>query len=394
MPRKLCTGNYVAGYTLASAGEANRFARGCVAGGYPITPQTEIMEFLRGFKFTKGIVQAVESEHSAMGMCIGASLAGARSFTASSSNGLAYMTENVFMAGFCRLPIVMVAVNRALGPPWNIWVDQGDTLALRDAAWLHLYCESHQDVADTILLAFRVAEDKRVLLPAIVAYDGFIISHTSTGVDLPEQDQIDRFLPACQVPRRLDHDRPIMVGAMITPEDTAAHRLELEETMQRVPAVLEEAREEFRAVFGRLPDGALTGYRLEDAETVLVASNSIASTVRGVVDARRERGEKVGLLKVKLFRPFPRAEIVRMLRNARRVGVIDRNISPGSGGIFWLEMCGTLRHRPDVLLQGYLTGLGGGDVVPTIIEDIIDDLRQRTEPGEPAWKVPAYEKMF
>lgn len=394
MPRKLCTGNYVAGYTLASAGEANRFARGCVAGGYPITPQTEIMEFLRGFKFTKGIVQAVESEHSAMAMCIGASLAGARSFTASSSNGLAYMTENVFMAGFCRLPIVMVAVNRALGPPWNIWVDQGDTLALRDAAWLHFYCESHQDVADTTLLAFRVAEDKRILLPAIVAYDGFIISHTSTGVDLPEQEEIDRFLPACEVPRRLDHDRPIMVGAMVTPEDTAAHRLELEETMQRVPAVLEEAREEFRSVFGRLPDGAVTGYRLDDAETVLVASNSIASTVRGVVDARRERGEKVGLLKVKLFRPFPRAEVARMLGNARRVGVIDRNISPGSGGIFWLEMCGTLMQRPDLILQGYLTGLGGGDVVPTIIEDIVDDLTLRTEPGPPAWKVPAYAKMF
>lgn len=394
MPRKLCTGNYVAGYTLAAAGEANRFARGCVAGGYPITPQTEIMEFLRGFKFTKGIVQAVESEHSAMAMCIGASLAGARSFTASSSNGLAYMTENVFMAGYCRLPIVMVAVNRALGPPWNIWVDQGDTLALRDTAWLHLYCESHQDVADTILLAFRVSEDKRILLPAMVAYDGFIISHTSTGVDLPEQEQIDRFLPLCEAPPRLDHQRPIMVGAMITPEDTAAHRLELEETMRRVPAVLEEARAEFQSVFGRLPDGALTGYRLEDADTVLIASNSIASTVRTVVDARREQGQKVGLLKVKLFRPFPRCEVSQMLGRARRVGVIDRNVSPGSGGIFWLEMCGALVRRPDVILQGYLTGLGGGDVVGATIEDILDDLQHRTEPGEPVWKVPAYEKMF
>jgi len=394
MPRKLCTGNYVAGYTLASGGEANRLARGCVAGGYPITPQTEIMEYLRGFNFTKGIVQAVESEHSAMGMCIGASLAGARSFTASSSNGLAYMTENVYMAGFLRLPIVMVAVNRALGPPWNIWVDQGDTLALRDTAWLHFYCESHQDVADTILLAFRIAEDKRILLPAIVAYDGFVISHTSTGVDLPEQEQIDRFLPLSDAPRRLDHDRPVMVGAMITPEDTAAHRLELEETMRRVPEVLEEARTEFRSVFGRLPDGALTGYRLEDADTVLVASNSIASTVRGVVDARRERGEKIGLLKVKLFRPFPRAEIVRMVGNARRVGVIDRNVSPGSGGIFWLELCGALRERSGAILQGYLTGLGGGDVVPSIVEEILDDLAKRTCSGEPAWKVPAYEKMF
>jgi len=394
MPRKLCTGNYVAGYTLASAGEANRLARGCVAGGYPITPQTEIMEYLRGYHFTKGIVQAVESEHSAMAMCIGASMAGARAFTASSSNGLAYMTENVFMAGYCRLPIVMVAVNRALGPPWNIWVDQGDTLALRDAAWLHFYCESHQEVADTILLAFRVSEHSDILLPSIVAYDGFIISHTSTGVDLPDQEKIDRFLPPYQAHPRLNHERPHMVGAMVTPEDTAAHRLELAETMERVPRVFEQAREEFQTVFGRVPDGAVTGYRLEDAETVLVASNSIASTVRGVVDERRERGEKVGLLKIKLFRPFPRAQIRKALERARRVGVIDRNISPGSGGIFWLELCGALMARPDILLQGYLTGLGGGDVTPPIIEGILEDLKQRTAPGEPAFKVQAYAKMY
>ncbi|HXK62053.1 MAG TPA: pyruvate ferredoxin oxidoreductase [Acidobacteriota bacterium] len=394
MARKLCTGNYVAGYTLASAGEANRFARGCVAGGYPITPQTEIMEYLRSYKFTKGIVQAVESEHSAMGMCIGASLAGARSFTASSANGLAYMTENVYMAGYCRLPIVMVAVNRALGPPWNIWVDQGDTLALRDTAWLHFYCESHQDVADTILLAFRVSEDPRILLPSIVAYDGFIISHTSTGVDLPEQEQIDRFLPPFQAAPRLDHNRPIMVGAMVTPEDTAAHRVELAETMNRVPSVFDQARDEFKSVFGRLPDGAITGYCLDDAETVLIASNSIASTVRGVVDERRQAGEKVGLLKIKMFRPFPRAAVAKALANVRRVGVIDRNVSVGSGGIFWLEVCGALRSRKEILLQGYMTGLGGGDVTPSIIEDILEDLKQRTEPAEPIFKVQAYEKMY
>jgi pyruvate/2-oxoacid:ferredoxin oxidoreductase alpha subunit len=304
------------------------------------------------------------------------------------------MTENVYMAGYCRLPIVMVAVNRALGPPWNIWVDQGDTLALRDTAWLHFYCESHQDVADTILLAFRVSEDPRILLPSIVAYDGFIISHTSTGVDLPEQEQIDRFLPPFQAAPRLDHNRPIMVGAMVTPEDTAAHRVELAETMNRVPGVFDQARDEFKSVFGRLPDGAITGYCLDDAETVLIASNSIASTVRGVVDERRQAGEKVGLLKIKMFRPFPRAAVAKALANVRRVGVIDRNVSVGSGGIFWLEVCGALRSRKEILLQGYMTGLGGGDVTPSIIEDILEDLKQRTEPAEPIFKVQAYEKMY
>ncbi|MFQ5463394.1 MAG: pyruvate ferredoxin oxidoreductase, partial [Phycisphaerae bacterium] len=163
MAKTLATGNHAAGHTLALAGEANRDARGCCAGAYPITPQTEIIEYLRAFSFSKGRVVAVESEHSAMGVCIGASLSGARAFTASSSNGLAYMVENVFAAGYYRLPIVMIAVNRTLGPPWNIWVDQGDSLMLRDAPWLQFYCDSHQDLVDTILVAFRVAEDERVM---------------------------------------------------------------------------------------------------------------------------------------------------------------------------------------------------------------------------------------
>ncbi|MEK7730312.1 MAG: pyruvate ferredoxin oxidoreductase, partial [Planctomycetota bacterium] len=220
MARALVTGNYAAGYAIARAGEANRNARGCAGGAYPITPQTEIIEFLRGFEFTKGRVVPVESEHSAMGVCIGASLAGARAFTASSSNGLAYMTENVFAAGYYRLPIVMIAVNRTLGPPWNIWVDQGDSLALRDAAWLQFYTESHQDLVDTILLAFRVAEDERILLPAMVAMDGFLTSHTQMGVELPEQELVDRYLPSCKIPHRLRTDHPTTVGGLTWPRET------------------------------------------------------------------------------------------------------------------------------------------------------------------------------
>jgi pyruvate/2-oxoacid:ferredoxin oxidoreductase alpha subunit len=384
MPRILCNGNYAAGYTLALSGEANRHARGCAAGGYPITPQTEILEFLRGFRFTKGRIQAVESEHSAMGLCIGASLAGARTFTASSSNGLAYMAENVFSAGYSRLPIVMVAVNRTLGPPWNIWVDQGDTLALRDAAWLHFYCESHQDVADTILLAFRVAEDPRVLLPAMVAYDGFLISHTAMAVELPEQEQVDRFLPHCSVPHRLDHAHPRTVGAMISPEDTFAHRHELEQAMSAVPGVLREALAEFEEVFGRRPDDGLTSYETADAESVLLVSNSMASTVRDVVREQRAKGRKVGMVKMKLFRPFPRNELRKVIGSATRVGVLDRNVSPGSGGIFWQEVRASLSDSA-LVVQNYLVGLGGGDVTPAMIGDIIRDLEGRSQAGEPAW---------
>ena len=219
----LVTGNHAAGHALALAGEANRTARGCCGGAYPITPQSEIIEFLRAFPFTKGSIVPVESEHSAMGVCIGASLAGARSFTASSANGLAYMNENIFAAGYYRLPIVLIGVNRTLGPPWNIWVDQGDTLALRDAAWMQFYCESHQDLVDTILVAFRVAEDHRVLLPAIVAEDGFVLSHTQMVVDLPEQALVDRYLPPCDVPHRLSFEHAATIGGLTWPRETETY---------------------------------------------------------------------------------------------------------------------------------------------------------------------------
>jgi pyruvate/2-oxoacid:ferredoxin oxidoreductase alpha subunit len=380
--RTLVTGNHAAGRTLALAGEANREARGAVCGAYPITPQTEIIEVLRAFDFTKGRVVPVESEHSAMAVCIGGALAGARTFTASSANGLAYMAENVFAAGFYRLPIVMIGVNRTLGPPWNIWTDQGDTLALRDAAWMQFYTESHQDLVDTILVAFRVAEDHRVLLPALVAEDGFVLSHTQMVVDIPEQEQVDAYLPHCDLPHRLK-GKGLTVGGMTFPHETEQHRFEIQAAMERVPEVLGEALDAFEKVFGRRPHGALSAEHTEDAETVLVACNTMARTLRTVVQARRKRGEKVGMIKAKMFRPFLRREFVRAIGSAKRVGVLDRNHSPGSGGVFWGEIAASLQSRQDVLLQDYLVGLGGGDVTPDLLSDILDDLNKRESAGEP-----------
>ncbi|MFQ5429185.1 MAG: pyruvate ferredoxin oxidoreductase [Phycisphaerae bacterium] len=386
MARALVSGNHAAGHTLAAAGEANHPARGCAAGAYPITPQSEIIEFLRGFEFTKGRVVPVESEHSAMAVCIGAALAGARTFTASSSNGLAYMTENVFAAGYYRLPVVMIAVNRTLGPPWNIWVDQGDSLMLRDAPWLQFYVESHQDLVDTILLAFRVAEDERVMLPAMVAMDGFVTSHTQMVVDLPEQDLVNRYLPHCCVPHRLRTDHPVTFGGLTWPRETEHHRIEIQQAMDRVPQVLTEAIDEFETVFGRRPAGELSAEHTEDAETILIACNTMARTLRGVVEARRAKGERVGMVKARLFRPFPREAFRRAIGRARRVGVLDRNHSPGSGGIFWQEIAASLKGIPGLVLQDYLVGLGGGDVTPKIIEEILDDLNGRDHEVAPIWK--------
>ena len=239
MNMQLVTGNHAAGYSISIAGEANRNARGIVCGIYPITPQTEIVEYVARFPFSKGKVIPVESEHSAMGVCIGAALNGARTFTASSSNGLAYMAENVMVAAFYRLPIVMAAVNRTLGPPWNIWADQGDSLLFRDFAWIQLYCNSNQDVADTSLLAFRLAEDPRILLPVMVCMDAFIVSHTSMETELATQEQADRFLPPCEVPQHLDSGHPVTVGGMALPQETLTHRLDLDEAMRQVPQALE-----------------------------------------------------------------------------------------------------------------------------------------------------------
>jgi len=386
MARALVTGNHAAGHALALAGEANRISRGCCGGAYPITPQTEIIEFLRGFKFTKGRIVPVESEHSAMGVCIGAALGGARAFTASSSNGLAYMVENIFAAGYYRLPIVMIAVNRTLGPPWNIWVDQGDSLMFRDAAWIQFYADSHQDLVDTILLAFRVAEDKRILLPVLVAMDGFVTSHTQMVVELPEQEQVDKYLPPCEVPHRLRHDHPVTMGGMVWPRETAHHRREIQNSMDQVAVVLDEAIGEFSKVFGRRPTGVLEAEFTEDADTVLIACNTMARTLRRAVQARRDRGERVGMIRAKLFRPFPRQEMLRAIGRARRVGVLDRNHSAGSGGIFWQEIAATLQGRADVILQDYLVGLGGGDVTPEIIDDVIDDLARRDRAAQPIWQ--------
>ncbi len=385
MGMQLVTGNHAAGHSMSRAGEANRGARGCVCGIYPITPQTEIVEYVARFPFSRGRVIPVESEHSAMGVCIGAAMNGARAFTASSSNGLAYMAENVMVASFYRLPVVMAVVNRTLGPPWNIWADQGDSLMFRDFAWAQFYCDTIQDVADTTLLAFRVAEDPRVLLPVMVCMDGFILSHTSMEVELAEQEQVDRFLPPCEIPHHLDNAHPFTTAGMTMPNETLAHRVDLAEAMAQVPAVFEEHRARFGEVFGREVSGAVTAYRVEDAESVFITSGTISTTVRDVVDERRARGERVGMIRIKMFHPFPADEVRRLCAGARRVGVLDRNYAAGSGGIFWKEVLVALGCRGGLLVQGYLTGVGGVDVLPATVHGVMDDLAARESAGPPAW---------
>jgi pyruvate/2-oxoacid:ferredoxin oxidoreductase alpha subunit len=311
---------------------------------------------------------------------MGFALAGARTFTASSSNGLAYMTENVFAAGFYRLPIVMMAVNRTLGPPWNLWADHGDTMALRDAGWIQLYCEDNQEVADSILAAYRLGEDRRVLLPVLVCQDAFILSHTMMMTDLPDQETVDRFLPPLDLPHRLT-DRPRVVGGLDYPRQTEGHRMQHVDAMNAVPHVYREVQSAFADTFGRALADPVVPYRMDDAEVVLVSMGTMASTVRLAVDAARERGVRVGALRVRMFRPLPEESLCRQLAGRKRVGILDRNLCPGLGGILWGEARGLAAEG--AVVQNYLAGVGGGDVRPEHIGRVLDDLCARERAGEP-----------
>jgi len=386
MSLQVITGNHAAGYALSSAGEANRTARGVACGIYPITPQTEIVEYVARFPFSKGRVVPVESEHSAMAVSIGASANGARAFTASSANGLAYMAENIMVAGYYRLPIVMVAVNRTLGPPWNIWADQGDTLMLRDFAWLQFYCETNQEVLDTTLLAFKLAEDRRILLPVMTCMDAFIVSHTQTETDLPEQEGVDRFLPDLDLPHRMHPDEARTLGGLTWPHEDLSMRLEIDEAMKRVPQVYQECRKDFIDIFGRDPGDVIQTFDTDDAELILVASGSMATTAREVVRQRRTAGEKIGLVKLKMYRPFPELALREACQSATKLAVLDRNYAAGAGGVFWQDTRAAFQgHRDDLLIQNYLTGLCGGDVTPAVIDDILADIAARSEVGDPVW---------
>ena len=351
--------------------EAVRLARVQVMSAYPITPQTHIVEALSEF-CADGTMDArficVESEHSAMAAVIGASTGGVRTFTATSSHGLALMHELLHWASAARLPIVMAEVNRALGPGWNIWMDQTDSLAQRDTGWIQLYCEDGQDVFDTTIQAFRLAET--VNLPVMVVLDAFFLSHTYEPVDVADQETVDQFLPPFSPRIQIDPENPCAIGQMAPPAVYMEMRRDIQRAMETVPGRFEEVVDEFAAIFGR-KHGAMEPVLCEDAPIVMVVSGTVASTCRQVVDDLRLRGEKVGMLKIKMFRPTPVELLRKILGPVQKVAVVDRNFSFGASGIFAQEiraaLCNQLR-RP--LVFDYIVGLGGRDVTPDTLEEI------------------------
>ena len=351
--------------------EAVRLARVQVMSAYPITPQTHIVEALSEY-CAEGTMNArficVESEHSAMAAVIGAASGGVRTFTATSSQGLALMHELLHWASAARLPIVMAEVNRALAPGWNIWMDQTDSLAQRDTGWIQLYCEDGQDVLDTTLQAFRLAES--VNLPVMVVLDAFFLSHTFEPVDVPDQETVDRFLPAFAPRIRLDISNPCAFGQMAGPAVYMEMRHDIQKAMQQVPAIFERIEAEYAARFNRRY-GPVEPVQCDDAEIIMVVTGTAASTCRQVIADLRRQGEKAGMLKLRMFRPFPTELMRRILGPARKVAVVDRNFSFGASGIFAQEiraaLCNSNGHPP---VLGYIAGLGGRDVPPETLAQI------------------------
>lgn len=367
--------------------EAVRLARVQVVSAYPITPQTHIVERISEF-CAGGTLDArflrVESEHSALAALIGASSSGVRTFTATSSQGLAFMHELLHWASGARLPIVMAEVNRALAPGWNIWTDQTDSLAQRDTGWIQLYCEDGQEVLDTTIQAFCLAE--RVNLPVMVVLDAFFLSHTYEPVDVPAQEDVDRFLPPFHPVFRLDTEHPCAFNQLATPNVYMEMRYSIQQAMESAREAFARIEDSFNDIFGRRY-GSMEAVGTEDAEIILVTSGTVTSTARLVMEDLRSKGVKVGLLKVKLFRPFPREEIRRAVSGVSRIAVVDRNFSFGASGIFAQEVRAALcnvHDRPTVF--GYVCGLGGRDVTTDLLAEIVQRTRNATGPDpEDVW---------
>ncbi len=363
--KKVIMGNHAVSYGVRASDVK-------VISAYPITPQTQVVELLSEM-CANGEIEAkfimVESEHSAMTACVGASAAGARTFTATSSQGLLLMHEILHWAVGARLPIVLANINRAVGPPWSIWTDQNDSLSQRDVGWLQIYCESNQETQDTIIQAFKIAE--RVKLPVMLVLDAFFLSHTFEIVDILEAEQVRPFLPPYVADKQVDVTESHSFGNLAAPDGYMELRYMIQKAMEESREVIREVDEEFGKHFGR-SYGLVKPYRCDDAETILVTSGTVASTTRAVIDQMREEGIKIGSLKIRVFRPFPFEEVFDTLSKAKRVAVIDRNISFGHHGIFFQEVKSALYGRTDIPIVGYITGLGGRDVTPAVIREIAD----------------------
>jgi pyruvate ferredoxin oxidoreductase alpha subunit len=346
--------------------EAAKLCRPEVVSAYPITPQTHIVERLAEM-VADGELDAeylcVDSELSALSVCLGSSAAGSRVYSATSSQGLLLMAEVVFNVAGMRQPIIMSIANRALGAPLSIWNDQQDSISLRDAGWFQLYGEDVQEMTDQHFIAYKAAEQHDVLIPGFVCFDGFILSHTYEPVDIPTQEEIDAFLPPYVPYNKLDAKAPLSMGMYATPDYYHEFRYETDQALLRAGDAISAAGKEFGEMFGRDYSGHTESYRMDDADVAFIAMGSICGTIKDAIDEMRADGIKAGLVKIRTYRPFPAAEIAKALTGVPKVAVIEKNISLGSAmkGAVGPEVKDAVTGT-GIDVYSYVTGLGGRDI--------------------------------
>lgn len=357
-----------------------------VVAAFPITPSTEIPQYFSTF-VSNGSVDtefvAVESEHSAMSACIGAEAAGARAMTATSANGLSLMWEMIYIASSLRLPIVMSLVNRAVSGPLNIHNDHSDAMGVRDAGWIMLFSENNQEAYDNLLMAHRIAEHKDVMLPLMVCQDGFITSHSIENIELLEDDKVKEFVGKYNPEHYLLNGKePMAIGPLDVQTYLFEHKYQQANAMRNAKKVVKEVSEEFEKLTGR-KYSFFEEYKLDDAEIAIVCMNSTAGTTKYVVDTLREKGVKAGLLKVRMFRPFPACEIAEALSHLKAVAVMDKADSlNGAGGALFEDVTSAMYvNKKQVPMLSYVYGIGGRDTTSYDIESVFTDLQKVAETG-------------
>lgn len=371
MAKKFLSGNEAFAYGI-------RLARPQVISAYPITPQTIVVEKLSEMVEDGSLNSEfihVESEHSALSCAMGASSVGARAFTATSSQGLLYMAECLTYAAGGRFPIVMMNANRSTALPWNIYGDQRDSISQLDSGWIQAYAENAQEALDLALMSYYIAEHKDVSTPYMANLDGFVLTHTYEVVDVPTAEQADKFLPKYETQNKLDLDNPRNLAFSAGPDLNTAFKYKEHMGLLNVKNVVAEAEEKFADIFGRQYSGLVEGYRIDDAEHILITLGSISGLVREVVDKLRDQGKKVGLLRLRYIRPFPNEEVAEAVKNAKSLAVLEKDISFGNEGTVYTNVNSALHKAGlNIPTSNYIGGLGGKNISAEEIESIFDEL--------------------
>ena len=349
-----------------------------VISAYPITPQTHIGENLAQF-IADGEMECEfvnsESEHSSASIILGSSAVGVRAYNSTSSQGLLLMAEVLYSIAGMRFPLVLTCANRAVSSPINIWNDQQDSVTLRDSGWIQFYAENNQEACELHIQAYRIAEDRNVSLPVMVCMDGYTLTHAVEVIDIPDQEQVDKFLPPFEPLHVLDPENPVSMGVLYDPGAYTETRYAIHETMKEVLELIPKVAIEFKEIFGRESGGLIQEYRTEDADKVIVAMGSVVSTIKDVVDEMRDEGEKVGVVKVITHRPLPSQALYDSVKHIPQIAVLDKSISLGAGGPLYMDVKSILQGRDaSPKISGFIAGLGGRNVTKDSIREVFNRL--------------------